>query len=138
MVDMSGYARSGETFKFNTVGDTLKGTITQIKDPHERENQFNDRMETVMAITVETEDGEEWSVWPRLQPYSSMGGAIADATEDHGHRLEVGGTLAVQFQSEMDTGKGNPAKIYVAQYEPPAKGASVAAAAPANDKPDLF
>lgn len=134
---MSSYARAGESFKFTEVGDTIKGVITQIKDPHERENSFTNKMEVVMAITIDTGDGEH-SIWPRLQPYSSMGGAIADATADHGNKLEVGGKLAVQFTEEMDTGKGNPAKIYAAQYAPPAKSVDVSAAAPAKPAANLL
>lgn len=137
-VDMSSYARSGESFSFDEVGDTIKGVITQIKDPHERENKFNQKIELVMAITIDTGEGGEQAIWPRLQPYSSMGGAIADATADHGNKLEVGGKLAVQFTEEKDTGKGRPAKIYAAQYAPPAKSVDVSAAAPAKPAANLL
>jgi hypothetical protein len=138
-IDMSQYARAGDSFAFENVGDTIKGEIVQVKDPHVRVNKFTDKDETVMAITIRTEGGDEYSIWPRLQPYSSMGGAIADATAAHGHKLEVGGKLAVQFTEEKDTGKGRPAKLYAAAYEPPAKGVSLASvgSAPAAAKPDL-
>lgn len=134
-IDMSQYGRAGSSFKFDNIGDTFKGRITQIKEPHERENKFTGRSETVMAITVETESGDELAIWPRLQPWSSMGGAIADAVAQHGGRLEVGGTLAVQFTELVDVGKPQPAKNFAAQYRPPAQGVTLDAPAP---KPALL
>ena len=38
-------------------------------------------------------------------------------------KLEAGGTLAVQYERDEDTGKGNPLKVYKAQYRAPAPAA---------------
>jgi hypothetical protein len=133
-IDMSQYARSGDGFKFENVGDTLAGEIVQVKPPEVRTSKFTGKDETVMAVTIRTEDGDEFSIWPRLAPFSSMGGAIADATAEHGHQLKVGGRLAVQFTEELDTGKPQPAKIYAASYKPPTASIDMAATKP---KPDL-
>lgn len=135
-IDMSQYARSGDGFKFENVGDTLAGEIVQVKPPEVRTSKFTGKDETVMAVTIKDAEGDEWSIWPRLAPYSSMGGAIADATAAHGHKLEVGGRLAVQFTEELDTGKPQPAKIYAASYKPPSASVDVSAAA-GKPKPDL-
>ena len=133
-IDMSQYARSGDGFKFENVGDTLAGEIVQVKPPEVRTSKFTGKDETVMAVTIRTEDGDEFSIWPRLAPFSSMGGAIADATAEHGHQLKVGGRLAVQFTEEMDTGKPQPAKIYAASYKPPTATVDLS---PTKPKPDL-
>jgi hypothetical protein len=131
-IDMSQYARSGDGFKFENIGDTLAGEIVQVKAPEVRTSKFTGKDETVMAVTVRTDSGDEFSIWPRLQPYSSMGGAIADATAEHGHQLKVGGRLAVQFTELMDTGKPQAAKIYAASYKPPTASVDVATAAKAK------
>lgn len=135
-IDMSQYARAGDGFKFENVGDTLAGEIVQVKPPEVRTSKFTGKDETVMAVTIRDADGDEYSIWPRLQPYSSMGGAIADATAEHGHKLEVGGRLAVQFTEELDTGKPQPAKIYSASYKPPTASVDLGGVK-AKPKPDL-
>jgi len=137
-VDMTQYGRSGESFKFTDVGDTLTGEIVQIKEPHVRQNSFTEQDETVMAVTVRQSDGEEYSIWPRLKPGSAMGGAIANACGLHGGKLTVGGQLAVQFTEELDTGKGNPAKLYACEYKPPARSVDMTEASTSllgDDKP---
>ncbi len=120
-VDMTSFARAGDAYEWGPIGDTIKGEIIQIKPPEERENYGKTGMETVMVITIRQADGEAAAIYPRLVPYSSMGGAIADAVAQHGGKLEEGGKLAVQYQSDLDTGKGQPARIFVAQYAPPVK-----------------
>ncbi len=124
-VDMTSFARAGDAYEWGPIGDTIKGEIIQIKPPQERENYGKTGTETVMVITIRQADGEEAAIYPRLVPYSSMGGAIADAVAAHGGKLEEGGKLAVQYQSDLDVGKGNSMHVYTCAYAPPAKSVTL-------------
>lgn len=132
MTDLSGYAKQGEAFKWTTIGDTLKGEVTKVGEIQERTNKFTEKPETVLPFTVTNADGDH-GVYARLEPYSSLGGAVVDAVnETGGGQLKVGGTIAIQYQSDLDTGKPQPARIFVAQYKPPAAGADLLADEPAT------
>lgn len=127
MTDLSGYAKQGEAFKWATVGDTLKGEVTKVGEIQERTNKFTDKPETILPFTVTNADGDH-GVYARLEPYSSLGGAVVDAVNATGNgKLKVGGTIAIQYQSDLDTGKPQPARIFVAQYKPPTAGADLLA-----------
>ena len=116
----------GESFSFDNVGDTVKGVIAHM-DKRPRTNQFNGRLEEVLRISLEQPDGEIYVIWPVTNSDLEQGGypsrmarAIVDAVRAKDRkRLEDGGTLAVKFSGTEPTDKGNPAKLYVAQYEPP-------------------
>lgn len=112
-------APAGDAFKFENIGDKIKGVVThaQFKD---QVNKFNNQDETVLVITLETEDGESSKLYPRVNPGSQMAQTVADAVQAAGaDELAIGGTLAVAFKEEKDVGKGYPMKVYVAAYEPP-------------------
>lgn len=141
MTDLTQYARQGSAFKWETIGETLKGTVTKVGELRTGPNRFNpDHEETVLPFTVETDDGEEWGVYARLQPYSSLGGAVVDAVTAAGETaLQVGATIAIQYLENKDTGKPQPAKIFVAQYKAPVAGVDLGAVAEQSaPKPDLF
>ncbi len=132
MTDLSGYAKQGEAYKWETIGDTLKGEITRVGEiDTDRPNYARDGVETVLPFTVTNADGAH-GVYARLRPYHSLGGAIVDAVnETGGGQLKEGGTIAIRYDSDLDTGKGQPAKIYVAQYRPPAATADLLEDTPA-------
>lgn len=117
----------GASFKFETVGDTVKGIIVHAEEMV-RENQFNRQDEKVIRISLEQDDGAIAIIWPVTDTNVETGGyasrmakAIAAAVRSAGEtRLENGGTLAVKFDREIPTDKGNPAKGFVAQYKAPA------------------
>lgn len=121
----------GDSFKFENVGDIAKGVIAHV-DTSERENRFNGNMELVLRVALEQDDGETIIIWPVLNTnvdgdgYASrMAKAIAAAARAAGAtKIEAGGTLAVKFDREQATEKGNPAKVYVAEYHPPATPAA--------------
>jgi len=121
-------APAGDAFKFESINDKIKGVIThaEMKD---QVNKFTNKDETVLVITIETEDGESAKVYPRTAPGSQMARVISDAVVAAGQTsLEVGGTLAVQWTGEEDIGKGNPMKVYAAAYEAPKAQAGAVAA----------
>lgn len=116
----------GESFSFDTVGDTVKGIIVHM-DKRPRVNKFNGNSEEVLRISLEQPDGEILVIWPITNSNLEEGGypsrqarAIVDAVRAKNEKeLLEGGTLAVKFSGTEPTDKGNPAKLYVAQYEPP-------------------
>jgi hypothetical protein len=130
-VSIEGLERAnGETFKFEKVGDTIAGTITQVMDPFERENKFKPgQIDRVYAIGITPAGSDEQlMIWPSRTPRGSspMLEAIVNAVTAAGAKAYVkGGKLAVRFDKTLDTGKGNPLKLYTAKYEPPAPSVSV-------------
>lgn len=106
-------APTGETFKFESIGDTLEGVVTYVGDWQEQINKFNDRKEQVARIGVNTGDEIRY-VWPRKG--SAMAQAIAEALRAAGlSELAEGQTLKLRFDSEKDTGKGQPMKVFRAR-----------------------
>ena len=127
--------------KWGDIGDTIKGKIVVASVVYERDNYSGTGKESVMTLGIELEDGTNVGVWPRFQPYSSLGGAVAQAASDSGNgRIEEGGTIAIKYTADLDVGKGNPARQFIAKYEPPAAGASLDDFAPATEESadDLF
>ncbi len=112
-------------FKFSTIGDTLKGVIV------ERPRVLDvDKMGSPgtkirkMVVAVRDDGGATWALW--VEARKPMAAAIKEACEKVSVRgLAEGGTLAVRFTEEKDTGKGNPLKIYSAAYQPPVAETSV-------------
>ena len=107
-------APSGDSFKFAAVGDTIEGTVTYVGDWQEQTNKFNDRIEQVCKIGINTGNGEVQYVWPRKG--SAMAQAIAEAMRDAGvGSLDEGAQLKLRFDSTKDTGKGQPMKLFRAR-----------------------
>ena len=117
----------GDSFKFNEPGDTAIGEVVHIEEL-ERESQFTGNTEKVLRIALETDSGDTIILWPVMNTdvngngYATrMAKAISAAGRAAGARtLEVGGTLAVKYERDQPSDKGNPAKVYVAEYHPPA------------------
>lgn len=105
-------------FKFANVGDTIKGVICEEPKVVETPNLNDGKPEKKLVVAVQTEDGETWSVWVRR---GFMARAINDAIEVAGVAgLAEGGTIAIKYSEDRDTGKPSKAKIFVAKYTPPA------------------
>jgi hypothetical protein len=110
-------APTGDSFKFEAVGDTLEGTITYVGDWQEQVNKFNQRTEQVARIGVDAGGGQPTYVWPRKG--SAMAQAIAEALREAGqNELAEGQTLKLRFDSTKDTGKGQPMKVFRARITP--------------------
>ena len=68
-----------------------------------------------VKVTQENDNGQR-AVYIKGQ----MKAATRDAVRAVGARgLELGGTLAVKWDSEKPSGKGNPIKVYKVRYSPP-------------------
>lgn len=106
---------AGDTFKFGLIGDTVKGVVAFIGEWRTKTNNFG-KEETSMKVILDTEDGPK-AIYPTRG--GTMAQAIGDAVRASGAtKFEKGAQLAVKFSETKDTGKGNPLKLYVAQYKP--------------------
>lgn len=126
--------------KFPTIGSTVKGTVVgsevqQQMDFDTGKPKFFDDGKPMMqaVVTLQTDerdptiDGDEGL--RRVFVRGQMTAAVREALRAASARLEVGGTLAVQFTAEKpnpDKPHRKPAKQYVAQYAPPAAGVAAA------------
>lgn len=125
--------------KFPEIGAIVKGTViasevSQQTDYATNAPKFYDDGKPVMQVvvtiatderdpSVENDDGTR-----KLYVRGQMTAAVREALRQAGARLEVGGTLAVQYASDKPSEKRgfNPQKIYKAQYVPPASGTEAA------------
>lgn len=111
-------------FSFKAIGDTIKGEIAEPVKIVEHDNYSKTGKEQSLVIAVTTDDGDTFSVWARKQMLGAIGDAVKLAT---GGKTEmvVGARIAVRFAEERDTGKGNPLKVFTAQYQAPTSGVDV-------------
>lgn len=108
-------------FKFAAIGDTIKGRICEAPKVVETPNLNTGNPEKKLVLAVETEEGETWSVWIRR---GFLARAVNEAIEAAGATgLAEGGTIAIRYSEDRDTGKPQPAKVFVAKYQPPAASA---------------
>ncbi len=126
MTDISGYERQGTSYKWDAVGDTLKGEIVRVGAiDHDWPNFNRDGVESMLPFTVANEDGEH-GVYCRLKPFAALGGAIVEAVQVHGSTIDVGAKIAIQRLPDLKTPNGM-AHQYVAQYAPPTAGVTLEA-----------
>ena len=126
-------ARSGgPTVKFTDIGDTVKIKITGLEQREQTDfisgeviRWADGKPKMQFVFTGIDQDSQEET---RLFAKGYLLGAIKDAVEKSGSQIEAGGILAVKFSHEDPPSKPglNPAKRYVAQYQPP-KAASISA-----------
>lgn len=108
-------------FKFANIGDTIKGQIVEAPKVVETPNLKDGTPEKKLVLAVQTEEGETWSVWVRR---GFMARAVNDAIAEAGAAgVAEGGTIAIRYSEDRDTGKPQPAKVFVAKYQPPAPSA---------------
>jgi hypothetical protein len=117
-----------EPFKFEKIGDALVGDIVHVP-AKSVETQFGPRL----PIQVRRDDGTVVTLWIKQGQMASAIVAAARKADCDG--ITVGGRLAVTWESEKPSGKGNPMKIYAAAYRPPAVDPTAAfpGAAPTAD-----
>ena len=125
--------------KFPVIGTVVKGVVehsevsqqTDINGTRLTWDNGDPRMQVVITLAtderdpaVDDDDGRR-----KLYVKAQMQKAIGDALRTAGVKLEVGGVLAVQYESDAPPKKvgHNGAKQYRAQYQPPS------AATAAND-----
>jgi hypothetical protein len=106
------------SWKDQPVGTSVSGRIVEVPRVVTNENKFTGKEETSLVVPLEQPDGEVVTLWVKK---GFMASAVAEAVREAGAKgLAEGGTLAVKFIEERDTGKGNPAKVYRAKYTAPA------------------
>ena len=135
-IALNDYASSGEAFKFVTVGDSIAGVIVRA-NTSEQDNYDGDGKERVLAITVDTGDGER-GIYARLEPKADgKARAISDAVAAHGGQLTEGGTLKLMFSEEVPASnpKHHPFKRFTAEYAPPATSIPVNTSGAAVEEP---
>lgn len=100
-------------FKFDTIGDTAAGIIAQ--EPELAEDKFNPGRK-VLAVTLETDDGEPRAIYARAQMLEAIGEAVIAVG---GSGIEQGGHLTVTYSSDKQLRSGRTMKVYTAVYVPP-------------------
>jgi hypothetical protein len=130
--------------KFVEIGDTYKGRITNIEQRQQTDmdgspKTFKDGSPMMQwVISLEQANGDTVSLFARGGKYTpstgegeSMLSAIGTAVRAAGaEAVEVGAELAVAYTGQAEPAPGKKAKLYVAQYRPPA--------APSVPVDDLF
>ena len=132
------------SWKESEAGKTwVGGTIAHIGEPFERDDQYKaDVTQEVFPIILDG-DTDSFTLWvtskkdivrnPRPdRKYQAIAEAIAVAGAEE---LLEGATLNIKHESNKDTGKGNPEKLYKATYTPPVKGMAMPVAADAELAP---
>lgn len=116
-------------FKFVRPGDICKGVIVTPAVPATVPNINTGEPETKLVVGIATEAGslsdgqpvpagETFAVWMKQRSFALS--AWAAALQRAGvAESAVGGRVAFKFSELKDTGKPQPAKVFVAQYEPP-------------------
>jgi hypothetical protein len=127
---------SSASAKFDEIGDKHVGKITSIVERQQTDPKTNipktfpsgDPM-MLWVITIEDADGDTSALYAKGGKFKaetgsgeSMLSAIGSAVRAAGaSSLDVGGTLAVAHTGLAKAEAGwNPAKLYTAQYQPPA------------------
>lgn len=136
------FGGGGNAAKFETIGDTVEGEITDVKLSQQTSLEDNTpltwadgspRMQLVITLATNERSGDDDDGTRRLYAKggryevasgngTSMKDAIADAIKKSGAKLiEQGGKLKVGYSGEgKKTNRGYSApKLYRAVYEPP-------------------
>ena len=127
MTDLDAFLSSSgaPAFKFENVGDTVKGRIVAAETREaiacgtgEVDRWPNGNPKEQLVVTLEDDSGDQYRIFA-VKP-SAMFVAIADAVKKVGQGFREGGTLAVKFSGTKPSEKyGTPQKLYAAKYEPP-------------------
>lgn len=116
---LDNYAGGGDrypAFKFENVGDTVRGVI--VERPRVVDVDNNGKAEKRMVVAVTQDDGETVSIW--VKPGFSAAAVKEALTAAGADGLVEGGTFAMKLDELRDTGKPSPAKVFKASYKPPA------------------
>jgi hypothetical protein len=116
-------------FKFDAVGATAKGVVVAAKKVQQTDIQSNKpefwpsgEPKLQLVVTLKQDNGEETRVF--CKPNARA--AIQDAVKKSGGSFLAGGKLAIRYTGDEPSDKAgmSPKKLFAAQYEPPAAGAS--------------
>lgn len=122
-------------YKFETIGDTCKGEVKRAASQQQTDFATGtpktfpggDPMMQIV-VTVTMDDGEDAALYFKGGKFEAGEGTGQSSLEAlktalGGNKLEVGGTLAMKFSGFGKPTKGQPPKLYVCQYQPPAPAA---------------
>jgi hypothetical protein len=125
--------------KFETIGTVVKGVIvaadvTQQTDISTGQPKNwpdgNPMMQVVVTLQTDQRDAnvDDDDGTRRLFVRGQMQAAVRDALRKAGAKLEVGGTLAVQYEADEPAKQRgfNPKKLYRAEYAAPLPGTEAA------------
>ena len=132
------FGDSSKSARFDTIGQTISGTITHIGEQRQQTEFRTDgqpgaplfwpdgspRLQLPVTIQTDLRDpSDSFDDGKRtLYVKGEMKKAIGAALRTAGAKMAVGGTLSVTFSGGEPT-KGFPKKLYTATYTPPAPGA---------------
>lgn len=109
-------APSGDSFKFNTIGDTVEGVIVYVGDFQKSINDFGKERD-VARIGIDTGNGEIAYIWPERG--SAKAQAIAEALRKAGlPQLDIGQRIKFGYTADKNTGKPQPMKVFSCRLEP--------------------
>lgn len=119
-------------YKFETIGDTCKGRVARADTQQQTDfgtgvpKTFPDGKPMMqIVVTVTQDDGEDAALYFKGGKFEAGEGSGQSSLEAlktalGSNKLEVGGTLAMKFSGYGKPTKGQPPKLYVCQYTPPA------------------
>ena len=139
---------SGKGAKFPEVGTVVRGTIAAVPQSRQATKMGSGELEFYpsgdpvieVPITLQTDEREDDNDDGKRTVYASrrLWGAIKSAVQASGGKLEVGGTLAVEYYGDGEPPQPgfHAPKLYRAEYKQPALdtssiGAPAQQAAPA-------
>jgi hypothetical protein len=132
------------SFKFETHGDTARGTIVSLDMQQQRDfntglpvswDDGKPKMQLRIVLETELRDNDQDNGQRAIYVKGQLQQAVRDAIKTAGaQKIEVGGTLAVRYDSDGEPPKKglNAPKQYRAKYEPPSPGIT------AVDADDIF
>lgn len=101
-----------ESFAFTNIGDAVVGDIVHVPQTTV-ETKYGPRL----PVQLRRDDDTVVTLWIKQ---GQMASVIVEAAHNAGaDGISVGGRLAVSFESEKPSNKGNPMKVYAAAYKPP-------------------
>lgn len=129
MSDVQSFLRNSSgsshpAFKFNSIGDTLSGVISEEPKMIDQPNLNTGVLEPKLVVAITTDEGITFSLWVGKGFLAQAIGEASQAAGGDGTIL-VGGRLGVRFSGERDTGKPKKARLYEAEYVPPGVGGSI-------------
>lgn len=132
------------SFKFDAIGATAKGPIVSLDMQQQRDfntglgltwDNGDPKQQLRIVLITDLRDNDQDNGHRAVYVKGQMQQAVRDAIKTAGaQKIEVGGTLAVRYDSDGDPPKKglNAPKQYRAKYEPPTPATN------AVDADDLF
>jgi hypothetical protein len=121
VMDLINSAGSGfDTFKFDTIGDTLDGTISGEPRVIDSKPKQDGTVDKLLVIDVHTNDGDDWALM--CGPGGRLTALREALQKANASSLEVGARLVMKYTGDAPKRPGQiqAMKLYTAAYQPPA------------------